>query len=304
MGKGLRVWLWISILVGGLFSAAPLVAGDDYLGRGADGCLMCHQDYTAILRSPHGDGAHPHSPFAEGQHSCESCHGPSASHLGRLDDGSRPLTGIPFGKDHPIEAQNAICLTCHEQDAGHHWHGSLHNFAEVRCADCHQVHKAQDPVMSRTGQMGVCLDCHQQQRSDMHRPSNHPMRSGQMVCTDCHTPHGGAGPAELPRLSVNESCYDCHAEKRGPFLWEHAPVAEDCTSCHRPHGSNHRDLLTARTPQLCQQCHLAQFHPSSFESGAGLPPHGGSSNMVGRDCMNCHTQVHGSNHPSGAGLTR
>lgn len=48
----------------------------------------------------------------------------------------------------------------------------------------------------------------------------------------------------------------------------------DCSNCHVPHGSNHRNLLQARTPFLCQQCHLAPFHPSNAETGLGIPPGG------------------------------
>ena len=44
--------------------------------------------------------------------------------------------------------------------------------------------------------------------------------------------------ANLKAASVNEQCYTCHTEKRGPFLWEHAPVRESCLNCHTPHGSN------------------------------------------------------------------
>jgi predicted CXXCH cytochrome family protein len=52
----------------------------------------------------------------------------------------------------------------------------------------------------------------------------------------------------LLEATVNDTCYQCHAEKRGPFLWEHAPVREDCTNCHSPHGSTQPSLLKARTP--------------------------------------------------------
>jgi hypothetical protein len=30
----------------------------------------------------------------------------------------------------------------------------------------------------------------------------------------------------------------------------------------------------------------------------------GNQNVLGKNCLNCHGQVHGSNHPSGARLTR
>ncbi|WP_024460719.1 DmsE family decaheme c-type cytochrome [Marinimicrobium sp. LS-A18] len=199
----------------------------------------------------------------------------------------------------------AVCAACHKEDSlGLLWSGSAHHRAEVSCVACHQDLAKPTPQSRVRGQTQVCMECHTDVRADMHRPFGHPLRNGQMHCTDCHAPHGGPGPAELIQATVNDQCYQCHAETRGPFLWEHAPVTEDCGHCHKPHGSNHRALLQARTPWLCQQCHMAAFHPSSAETGMGVPPNGASSNLLGKDCANCHSQVHGSNHPSGSGLTR
>ncbi len=199
----------------------------------------------------------------------------------------------------------AVCNACHQPDSlGYHWLGSAHEQAEVPCTACHTDLANPEPDQHRNLQTGVCLDCHTRVRADIQRPFGHPVRGGQMQCTDCHSPHGGPGLAELNHSTVNDQCQQCHAETRGPFLWEHAPVTEDCGHCHQPHGSNHKALLQARTPWLCQQCHIAPFHPSNAESGLGVPPRGASSNMLGQDCSNCHIQIHGSNHPSGAGLTR
>jgi DmsE family decaheme c-type cytochrome len=108
----------------------------------------------------------------------------------------------------------------------------------------------------------------------------------------------------LVKATVNETCYTCHAEKRGPFLWEHPPAREDCTNCHTPHGSIHTPLLKARAPWLCQQCHLAPMHPSTAYSGTGVPPRGAAQQILANSCMNCHSQVHGTNHPSGPRNTR
>jgi DmsE family decaheme c-type cytochrome len=94
--------------------------------------------------------------------------------------------------------------------------------------------------------------------------------------------------------SVNENCYTCHAEKRGPFLWEHAPVNESCTNCHEPHGSTNLRLLKVRQPRLCQQCHIESRHPTSPYN-----PRLGPKQVVNRSCVNCHQKIHGSNHPSG-----
>jgi len=105
---------------------------------------------------------------------------------------------------------------------------------------------------------------------------------------------------------VNDNCYSCHAEKRGPFLWEHAPVREDCSICHEPHGSNNPTLLKTRMPQLCQQCHIAGGgHPPTPYGGPNPGPPLSIERRVGAaSCLNCHTEVHGSNHPSGVRWTR
>jgi DmsE family decaheme c-type cytochrome len=287
----------------------PETPAPQYVANDPATCLICHASSgdlggESILHGAHGFVGNPASPFSEGQGGCQSCHGPSQAHM-RLDAaGNRPPTPIVFDKRVPAQQQDAVCLGCHEADTGHFWPGSVHEFAEVSCAGCHKLHDAVDQALTFEGKNTQCLGCHQRQQAEMLFASSHPMRSRQMVCTDCHAAHGGPGPAALIQPTLNEQCYTCHAEKRGPFLWEHAPVAEDCSNCHKAHGSNHRSLLQARTPFLCQQCHLAAFHPSNAESGIGIPPRGASANLLGRDCANCHFQVHGSNHPSGAGLTR
>jgi DmsE family decaheme c-type cytochrome len=104
-------------------------------------------------------------------------------------------------------------------------------------------------------------------------------------------------PDQLVRATVNETCYICHAEKRGPFLWMHPPVAQNCANCHDPHGSINRSMLKLRPPRLCQQCHIGTFHP-------GSPGSPGSVFVFSRACTNCHSAIHGSNAPGGVDLTR
>ncbi len=306
------IWLvgcWLALAAGVAWAYPDPMPEGEWLDRGTEGCLMCHGPDSQwpghrVLDTVHGVRGNDHSPFGAGQKACESCHGPSEAHVReQLPDGSRPPTAIAFTANEPAALKDGPCLACHLADTGHHWHGGAHQFDEVACTDCHRVH-GPDPVTSRLTEVEVCTDCHRRTRSEFLRASTHPVRSGSMVCTDCHAPHGSLSVGELHRGTLNESCYDCHAEYRGPFLWEHAPVAEDCSSCHEPHGSSHRSLLARRSPWMCQECHLSQFHPSAVESGLGVPPQGASRQILGRDCLNCHTQVHGSNHPSGAGLIR
>lgn len=118
-----------------------------------------------------------------------------------------------------------------------------------------------------------------------------------MDCGSCHNPHGTVSDALIAANSINESCYSCHAEKRGPFLWEHAPVNENCLNCHVPHGSIRPNMLKLPGARLCQTCHIEALHPSQNRGP-------GDRFSVGQNCGHCHSKVHGSNHPSGSVLTR
>jgi DmsE family decaheme c-type cytochrome len=122
-------------------------------------------------------------------------------------------------------------------------------------------------------------------------------RNARITCIDCHNPHGSQAPKMVKANSTNDTCYACHTEKRGPFLWQHSPAQENCMNCHTPHGSNNPSLLTLRTTQLCQSCHMQGRH----QTVAGRP---NAAFTFNRSCLNCHSQIHGSNHPSGVDFQR
>jgi DmsE family decaheme c-type cytochrome len=275
-------------------------------------CTRCHDEsdkspVLSILKSPHAVMADPRTPFAD--QACMTCHGASEEHMRSPGEGqSRVAPDMTFhGGKTRTAAGNQVCLNCHENSQRMHWKGSAHERQDLSCSSCHSVHAGKDPVLTRETQPQVCFDCHKTQRAESLRPFSHPIHEGKMACSDCHKPHGSSGPTLLTAGTINETCYGCHAEKRGPFLWEHAPVREDCTTCHRPHGSVHPGMLKSRAPFLCQQCHLAQFHPSTPYTGTGLPgatAPSGAQQLLGKSCLNCHSQVHGSNHPSGPRKTR
>ncbi len=280
-----------------------------YSRKGADTCIACHDEahVLSLFGSRHARRTDARAPFGAGQLQCEACHGPGGAHSGRVRSGQErpPMPFFASNTNAPVAAQNGACLTCHKADMTHGWTGSAHERGDLSCASCHGSHKARDPVLVKAAQPEVCYGCHQEQKAQARLPFSHPIRQGELACSDCHNSHGTTTDANLVKATLNETCYSCHADKRGPFLWEHAPAAEDCSLCHRSHGSTQPAMLTQRAPLLCQQCHSQAGHPALPAGAAGLA--GGaapSTYLLGNSCMNCHSQVHGSNHPSGAKLAR
>jgi len=282
------------------FSGLLLMATGSLSAQEEALCLDCHTDDAdspvhAIFRTPHG------AIGGGGNAVCTACHGASRSHQ---DDPDETAPDVSFGPHWPADpaARSASCQSCHNKGDQLFWAGSQHQQENLACDSCHTAHAQKD--LADKGKEEICLSCHAKVRSEIHLPSRHPIAEGKTTCIDCHNPHGGLGEAALREVTLNDTCFGCHADKRGPFLWEHPPAAEDCALCHRPHGSVNDDLLTTRVPALCQQCHVAAFHPSVPYGSEGLPGGSASRYQLGKGCLNCHSQIHGSNHPSGARLTR
>ena len=303
--------------------AAPAPTQSEYAADAIKTCLnQCHAmaPVNLILETPHAVKADARTPFAK--HQCEECHGPSSKHVETPSDPAAIVFKGP--KASPVAERNAKCLSCHQAGLRMHWSGSQHESRGVACSDCHTIHAADQKVLRRATQAEVCFGCHKAQRAQVRRVSAHPIaitglaNAPFMACSDCHNPHGSTGPRMLIKNSVNETCYTCHAEKRGPFLWEHSPVTDDCTNCHTPHGSTTAPLLKARVPWLCQECHSGD-HGNQINSGSNLVAgavttvNGVQAGTVGaaprvqmaaRACVNCHVQVHGSNSPAGSKFQR
>lgn len=292
-------------------AAQPMPKSDQYSPKGADTCLGCHDDEgstysaAAIFKSKHGQRSDKRSPFGAKGLQCEACHGPGALHARNKKAGA--INNFKPDSKVDLAGRNQICLSCHEGASRTSWHAGAHERNNLACTDCHKIHQSQgDPVLTKATEPQVCLACHKTQRADFQKPSTHPVRYGVMTCSGCHSAHGSATQAMLNKPTLNQTCYSCHAEKRGPLLWEHQPVNEDCSLCHAAHGSVRPALLTKTPPLLCQQCHSSANHPSVARTSNGLPggTTGGTAFLVAGSCTNCHSQVHGSNHPSGAKLMR
>jgi DmsE family decaheme c-type cytochrome len=280
----------------------------DLVLKGDAKCTRCHDaedspQILAIGKTKHGTLADGRTP------TCTSCHGESESHVNKPANATeRPHPDRMFtkGSTTPIAERNDACMSCHRRDSARsHWEGSQHQNAELACTSCHQIHTQHDKVRVKLTQPEVCFTCHKEQRAMINRPSRHPIPEGKVVCSDCHNPHGSVGPKLVKRDSVNDTCYTCHMEKRGPFVHNHEPVSEDCMNCHNPHGTVVENLLKARPPFLCHQCHTPHGPNVPQLLGRQVVPNSTATTgknpiniTQGRGCLNCHTEIHGSNNPS------
>jgi DmsE family decaheme c-type cytochrome len=276
----------------------------DLVLRGDAVCTRCHDEaeaypVLAIGKTKHGTKADQRTP------TCTSCHGESRNHIDNPGSlATRPIPDRTFSKKSKTapEAQSGACLTCHEGSARMFWHESAHAARDVSCASCHQVHTGKDKVREKPEQAQVCFECHKEQRIQISKTSRHPILEGQMSCSDCHNPHGSPGPKMMVRGTINDTCFQCHAEKRGPFIWNHMPVTENCAHCHNPHGTPVYAMLKWRPPFLCQQCHEPTSHRGNVPN-LGVTT-GTSGTALARGCLNCHTNIHGGNNPSSAADAR
>jgi DmsE family decaheme c-type cytochrome len=267
---------------------------------GSQVCLGCHVAQAAAFNQTLMGRVFRNPRNAQERANCETCHGPGSLHV--KAGGGRGVGGIisfrPDDKSRTVEENDAICLTCHERGHQTYWKGSAHEVREVGCANCHQVMQRVSPKfqLAKGTELETCFQCHKDIRTATLRSAHMPLREGKMTCSDCHNPHGSATDKLLKEASINDVCYKCHAEKRGPFLWEHPPVRENCLNCHNPHGTNNEYMLNVARPRLCQQCHTLGSH--------NQPGNPFSRFSIANSCQNCHSQIHGTNNPSGARFQR
>lgn len=272
---------------------APFDEAAGYVG--SDTCVGCHEGYAeGLAETPHGKGG-----FVElSEHGCETCHGPGEIHL----EDPEVVENQPRVTDRPASEQSVVCQQCHDGGEQFFWQGSTHQTRDLTCTSCHGVHTFDSEVkqLKKAVVMEQCFTCHKDIRAQAWKRSHHPLREGRISCVDCHNPHGAQSDKMVRAASVNEQCYSCHTEKRGPFLWDHAPVRESCLNCHTPHGSNHLKLQRTSVPYICQQCHSNTRHPGTLYDRTRLADGTNPANReFSRACLNCHSQIHGSNHPSG-----
>jgi DmsE family decaheme c-type cytochrome len=147
----------------------------------------------------------------------------------------------------------------------------------------------------------VCYRCHQKIEALFSLPYHHPLPEGKMTCSGCHDSHGQAH-GNLNEELVNLVCYKCHADKQGPFVFEHPPVTENCAICHNPHGSADKGMLLQPATFLCLRCHPGH-HGDDTTLISPIPGRGRAFQRgLYMNCTQCHAQIHGTNRISNSGL--
>ena len=263
-------------------AASPQNESAKYVG--SDTCKTCHEDlYTnKFERTPH------FKTTLQDGHGCESCHGPGSAHV----EGGGDVSKIISFKTMSRQDANKNCLSCHgEKHEQRHFSSSPHASSDVGCLDCHSPHNAKEPEhLLAIAQPKLCYGCHTAAKADFAKPYHHRVDEGLIQCSDCHNAHGTTTLRQVRALPTGDAvCAKCHADKAGPFVYEHVPVkTEGCSSCHTPHGStNPRYLRVSPVNLLCLQCH-------SFPAqGPAGPGHNQSTKY--QACTMCHAAIHGSN---------
>ncbi|MGO8991444.1 MAG: DmsE family decaheme c-type cytochrome [bacterium] len=297
----------IFLLIFFVFRLVP-IAHDSAKGdsgfAGSETCKDCHEVYyNNFIKSVHGKKAIPGSPI--NKEGCESCHGPGAQHIEK--GGGRGVAIFVFNKKESSTTRDSKCLACHENMKGvENWNLSKHKSFLVTCDNCHSIHSAvPGKNYLKAPEPDLCFGCHRNIRTQFNKQSHHPIKEAfvgrqALKCSSCHNPMGTFDiKAMIKADSVNDLCYRCHAEKRGPYAFEHPPVPENCLFCHEVHGSNHSRLLTRKAPLLCESCHdeVGGRHNTdpytNLHSFSGTAT-SGKNRFFGRSCLNCHGNIHGS----------
>lgn len=272
---------------------------------GTETCRTCHEEISiSFAKSPHF-AVETNKSRGWAAMACESCHGPGAKHAESADakDIRQPA------KLAPPEADRT-CLACHlNYNARFGRIMAGHSKDMVGCPQCHAVHgtAGRKLVQRKPADINAqCAACHISVWAAFQKPYKHRLPEGAMSCTNCHNPHASNLPQSMRVAFGNEpTCFQCHSDKRGPFVFEHAPIRfEGCPACHEPHGSANPRMLTRHEVRLvCLECHA-----NNPPTPVATPPSTARVNNLGQtppafhdlrsprfqNCTVCHVKIHGS----------
>ncbi len=258
--------------------------GADYTGTAS--CLMCHEDYKdGFLKTRHALSLGDKKAMPKDQ-GCEQCHGPGSQHVDMIGNESGDRGIFAYIND-AAEGQFADnCLRCHAARINKaDWLDARHTTEGIYCTGCHTVHDAEyDYQLKYATSLDLCYSCHTTVRPLFETSRSHHPLDDDTGCVICHDPHG-----EPDTMFYSESlelkCGKCHADRVGPFIYQHlsgtSDFGEGCLSCHMPHASANINMLKANGRALCLSCHT------------DLADHKGAATCW---TSGCHSQIHGSNN--------
>ncbi len=153
-------------------------------------CLECHTD----IKDPHSDH------ISTNGVTCQSCHGPD-------------------NPDHPNETKmmtpvnSETCKDCHCVTWGQ-WQVSGHGQNNIRCFDCHKMHKTE---IRKENPDELCGTCHEKQLTEFIKAKH---SAGGIHCINCHMPEPVGIESECQGKKARghsfhvfiSTCSDCHSE--------------------------------------------------------------------------------------------
>ena len=257
-------------------------------------CADCHS--TAVTKGFDATTDTFRTQFAEVSVGCEACHGPGAAH-------SETPAEFPVVSLRDPDIRLAVCGSCHSRRSQiaegfvpgkpllDHYEPSLLDeglyFADGQILD--EVFVYGSFLQSKMHNAGVsCGDCHEPHSGQL-------QRSGNAVCTDCHSPAGSGRFPGLRPVVYDSPDHHFHAVVDPPVgkLAAGSGSGSACVDCHmaartymgvddrRDHSFRvPRPDLSAElgVPNACIGCHQQQSHEWAAEQikarGGGAPaPH-------------------------------
>ena len=227
---------------------AVVAAHPDYPIADAN-CLSCHDPHSHNQKTKLIEGK-KHGPFkqgncklchvesAEGQRAelvkpadklCFSCH-PAAS-LVRKNEKAHPPVEAGFclmcHDPHVSKRKGMLktrvanaCFACHrkvEDDTlAVHKHAIVD--ANLDCLLCHKPHSSKEDKLLVKDEMTLCGQCHEHTFShpmgdkEDGSPVIDPTTGERLVCSGCHTVHGGKHPSITTEEKSRELCVRCHSK--------------------------------------------------------------------------------------------
>ena len=297
-------------------ATAPAPAADkvEYSKKGADTCLTCHDDAHVIGHLPdaHGQPDDARSPFGKGQLQCEACHGPGGNHTKKMKKGETRPPMIRFDRDSaaPVSVQNGDVPRLPRE---------VHRRAQLaRRARTMRTTSPARRATTCTWRRTRCwrgrrsptcaTPATSAERSQFQKPYAHPLRAGQdrLQRLPHAARHHGRRSSSCKSTREPDLLRVPRREARPVPLGARAG-AENCDNCHAPHGSTQPGHAEARAARCCASPATRSRATRASPTGRRACPAAGGPRRprcVLGNCMNCHSQVHGSNHPSGSTLTR